>query len=273
MLIYKDKFTTFQKENTKTSYQSTIENFEYFLCKTYNSEINENNITRTQMISYNQYLVNIFNEERTISTHIYGIRSYFKFLYRKGYIESDPSTILESPQIKRKSPIIITPEDLEQMLDFRLNSLEDYRLRVIILILYYTGLKVSELVELEIDDVKENTLVVKNQFSGFRELPLNGVTIQSINQYLLQRDELNVYSQYLIHSKKGSMLNRKSLWRILNRFTDKEKFGSDINPNTFRENYIINKLCELQYFLGYDNLGSLMNYIHEHIKYQKTSED
>jgi site-specific recombinase XerD len=67
--------------------------------------------------------------------------------------------------------------------------------------------------------------------------------------------KLKVKSQYLLHSKKGEKLDRKSLWRILDKGIDKQLFNNRINPDTFRENYIINRLCELQNLLGYDSFS------------------
>ena len=270
MLLFKDRFNKFTNRHTKASYLAAIESFESFLLETYGPEINESNVSRSQMIEYNNYLVDNFEEERTISKNVYALRSYFKHLYKSGHIERDPSTILESPRIKRKSPVLISIDDLDKMLDFELITIEDYRLKVIILLLYYTGIKATELVELLIDDIEGHSLTIYNQSVDIRIVPLNDQTVRAVDQYLQIRDELKIISQYLLHSKKGEKLDRKSLWRILDKGIDKQHFNNRINPDTFRENYIINKLCELQYLLGYDSLASLMNYIRENIKYMKT---
>jgi len=270
LLLFKDRFNKFTNRNTKASYQAAIESFESFLLGTYGPEVNEGNVSRTQMIEYNNFLADNFEEERTISKNIYALRSYFKYLYKSDYIDRDPSTILESPRIKRKSPVLISKDDLDKMLDFKLNTIEDYRLKVIILLLYYTGIKATELVELLIDDIEDHSLTVCNQSEDIRIIPLNDQTVQAIDQYLQTRDELKVKSQYLLHSKKGEKLDRKSLWRILDKGIDKQLFNNRINPDTFRENYIINRLCELQYLLGYDSLATLMNYIRDNIRYMKT---
>lgn len=269
MLLYKDEFLNTKNKNTFQTYNSALVHFEKYLCDMYGRDIDEKKISVLFMKNYREYLDKTIKTKTTIARNIYAIRSYFKYLIKKGYIENNPSTILESPKIDRKSPVIIDKCDLEKLLNIKLNSIENYRLHAIIMILYYTGIKVSELVNLKIHEMQDNKLKVKNESGNVREIPLNDVTLKSINKYLNERQ--NIDSPYFLHSKKGDILNRKSLWRILQEHVKEKGITKKINSEVFRENYIINKLTELQRQLGYDSFGSLMNYIRETVDYQKTT--
>lgn len=205
---------------------------------------------------------------------IAGIRSFFRFLTMEGYLEADPSILLETPRSGRRLPEVLTIEEIDAMIDaIDPSSAEAQRNRAIIETLYGCGLRVSELVNLEISKVyfDEQFVIVSGKGNKERIVPMSETAIREIRAYLEERASLPVKpgeGHILFLNRRGSRLTRVMIFYIVRRLAALAGVRKTISPHTLRHSFATHlleggaNLRAIQQMLGHESIATTEIYIH-----------
>lgn len=209
---------------------------------------------------------------RSVNRKITTLKSYYKFLYQQQIIKNIPTQKVVLPKTKKKLPNFIGQKAMDKLFDkipFP-NSFEGERDKLILLMFYNTGMRLSELVNLDIlnIDFYYNTLKVLGKRNKERIIPFGKELKQSIDNYIKLRDTLSCNHTYLITTKKGKPVYPKLVYRVVNKYlnyiTTMEKRSPHVLRHTFATQMLnngadINAIKEL---LGHANLSATQIYTH-----------
>ncbi len=204
-----------------------------------------------------------------------GVRSFFRYLRREGFIEYDPSELLESPRLGRKLPEVLTVEEIDAMIDaIDPESAEADRNRAIIETLYGCGLRVSELVNLEISRIApdDRYIVVTGKGNKQRMVPVSPVAIDCIRAYMAgSRGRVPVKPSarnVLFLNRRGDRLTRQMIFQIVKRLAFEAGIDKKISPHTLRHSFATHlleggaNLRAIQQMLGHESIETTEIYLH-----------
>jgi integrase/recombinase XerD len=214
----------------------------------------------------------------TVARRTAAVKSFFGYLLSKGLITSDPASQIDSPKVDRSPPKAISPHQVDELLELPLRSStpEGMRDKAMLELLYATGLRVSELVALEREDItlEQSTLRCSGKAGRERVLPLGATAVTSLEEYLdSARSQLARNSdqptEALFLNHRGNRLTRQGFWLILKGYA--EEVGlHELTPHTLRHSFAAHmlgsgaELREVQERLGHASLSTTQIYTHMH---------
>ncbi len=215
------------------------------------------------------------NSPRSQARKISGLKSFFKFLVFGGYLRSSPMSNIESPKLGRKLPDILNVEEISQMIS-SINIKEKFgqRNKTIIEILYGTGIRVSELIELKISNIffKENLIRVLGKGDKERFVPIGLKAKKSIIDYINNDRKYQKIEEssndILILSKYGKKITRHMIFTLIKNISKKSGITKKISPHTFRHSFASHLLKNgadlrtIQLILGHENITTTEIYTH-----------
>ena len=262
-LLFEKKYS----ENTINSYKRDLMRFcDYF----HNSSILS--VDKNSMKKY----INKIGEEldsRSLSRNISSLKSFFKFLKLYKVISINPMDMISNPKIPKKLPKVLSEEEIFKLLDIELKSDFDYRNKAMIELMYSSGLRVSELINLNVNDVDlDNDLVrVFGKGSKERIIPINDYAASSLKTYLLNhRRELFKHGEnnYLFLNNHGNKMTRQGFFKILKKLAVEKGIETDFSPHTLRHSFASHllkygaDLRSIQELLGHSDISSTQIYTH-----------
>jgi len=210
--------------------------------------------------------------KRTMARRLSALRSFFKFLHREGYIKSDPTASIATPKLDKKLPVFLGIEKMERLLSSPdTATLAGSRDKALLETLYSTGIRVSELVGLDIDDIDfiSGVITVFGKGAKERVVPIGGVALGAIRRY---RDALRANGEKKMDAvflnKSGSRLTDRSVRRIIDRYIRKCKIQEKISCHSLRHSFATHlldrgaDLRSVQELLGHKNLSTTQIYTH-----------
>jgi len=214
------------------------------------------------------------NSTRTLARSLAAIRQFYNYIADNVEEIDNPTAKIESPQIEKTLPDFLTIKEVDRL--FSSISEEDpYELRdkTIFELLYSSGLRISEAIELENGDVdfENNFINVIGKGDKERIVPVNDEAIRLLKKYMdeSRQDILGTReSEYIFISKKGSNLNRKSVWRLLKNYVARTKIEKNITPHTLRHSFATHliengaDLRSVQELLGHMDISTTQVYTH-----------
>lgn len=231
-------------KNTKSLSMNTLVSYERDL-KQYASFLAEQGIRETcqageQMIArYIDRLVTVGKAPSTISRCVASLRAFYRYLIMQGKIEGNPIAGLEAPKVEKKPPSILSTQEVQMLIqqpgDTSPKSIRD---RAIIKLLYRTGIKVTELVSLNMDDVSEDCdTITCREGRKSREVPIIKSCMLCLQDYLRQSRPYLLREPdekaFFINSN-GKRLSRQGIWKILKKYSQEACPGRNITPYTLR---------------------------------------
>lgn len=210
---------------------------------------------------------------------ISGVKSFYKFLIYNDILDTDPTLMLETPKAARKLPEVLTLDEIERMLDvIDLSKDEGQRNLAIIEVLYGSGLRVSELINLKLSNVhlSEKYMLVEGKGSKQRLVPLSDEAKKQIEFWLQDRCHLNIKpgnEDYLFLNRRGAKLTRVMILIIVKDLATKAGIKKTISPHTFRHSFATHlleggaNLRMIQMMLGHENLVTTEIYTHLDLNY------
>ncbi|WP_400163861.1 site-specific tyrosine recombinase XerD [Brevibacillus sp. TJ4] len=258
--------------NTLESYQRDM--------VAYTSYLQEQGVTRiedserTHIVGYLLSLREKGRATATLSRNMASIRAFYQFLVRDKYIDKDPSIHLETPKIEKRLPKVLSVEEVERLLDSPpVNNPAGLRDKAMLELLYATGIRVSELVNLEASDVNLEMGFVKCMGKGSKEriIPLGSVAVQMVRNYLQSgrsqllkgRGETALFLNHL-----GKKITRQGFWKIIKRYAQKANIHAEITPHTLRHSFATHllengaDLRSVQEMLGHADISTTQIYTH-----------
>ncbi|MCH5345957.1 MAG: tyrosine recombinase XerD [Muribaculaceae bacterium] len=204
-----------------------------------------------------------------------GIRSLFRFMRAEGYIEVDPTAMLEAPSIGKHLPEVLSVDEIDRMIAaIDMNTPEGERNRAIIETLYGCGLRVSELVNLEVSRLRldRGYLGVTGKGSKERLVPLSPVAADAISTYLNNtRADLTVkpgQENFVFLNRRGSHLTRVMIFYIVKSLAERAGITKEISPHTLRHSFATHlleggaNLRAIQQMLGHESIATTEIYLH-----------
>ena len=212
---------------------------------------------------------------RSIARTLSGVRSLYYFLLVEGYIEKDPTELLESPKVGAHLPEVLTAEEIEAIESTIDQSLpEERRDYIIIEMLYSCGLRVSELCELCISDLflKEGYMRVRGKGSKQRLVPMSERMVELLEIWLQERSEMDIKPGeedyvFLSHRRKKH-LSRITVFHNIKMYVERAGITKNISPHTFRHTFATHmleggaNLRAIQAMLGHESIGTTEIYTH-----------
>lgn len=255
--------------NTLQSYRRDIMQLEEYLEA---ENIAYNKVTKEDVENYIEHLKEIGKKTSTISRNIASIRSFYQYLVRIKKIKKDPTEGIQSPKIEKKAPSILSSEEVELLLEQPKNvDLKGIRDKAMLEFAYATGMKVTEIISLNVEDVNVNeAYVVCN--SGFkkRNIPLGSISLKALVEYMknarpyLIKDEKE---KALFVNINGKRLTRQGFWKIVKFYKEQAHITKDITPHVLRHSFATHllqngaDLKSIQTMLGHSDISSTQVYM------------
>ena len=272
-------------QNTLESYGRDLHQIENYLEDGNMGMLKDSN--RTTIITYLGSLQTKGRAVSTISRNLAAIKSFYQYLVRERYLENDPAAKVESPKIEKKLPKVLTISEVEELLKQPSTLLPTgLRDKAMLELLYATGIRVSELISLNISDINLEMGYIKCYGKGAKEriVPLGSIAVKCVQDYLNKgRSKLiRTYEEAaLFVNHHGNRLTRQGFWKIIKKYAHEAAIDKDITPHTLRHSFATHllengaDLRSVQKMLGHADISTTQIYTHvtnNHLKevYDKT---
>jgi len=256
-------------ENTIVSYDNDLKNYFTFL-ETKN--INYLTINKEQVRKYLKYLDECKMKNSSISRAISTLRSFYTYLMREEKIKTNIFKRIENPKVKRKLPNFLSEIEMQDIFNsMKKETPLEIRDCLIIEFLYATGIRISELLMIKINDIDKNDKTIKILGKGSKEriVYYGDYAKDILDTYLKVRKEINENdSVYLFINKKGNPLNPVDIKNIINETLKNAQVNHKISAHTFRHTFathLLNNGADIksvQELLGHENLSTTQIYTH-----------
>ena len=268
-------------------------NYSDFTCNNYKKDLNEynsfilSNKINYKNMDYNEakeyviYLNKKNDAKSTISRKLSSLRTFYKYLVLNNKVESNPFLLVSSPKKEKRIPKFINYNNMEEILNVpNIKTKEGQRERVILEVLYASGVRVSELVNIKLKDIdfSNKNILIFGKGSKERLVSFGDYALEYINLYLKEGRNLlldGVKSDYLIVGKKSEKLTTRRVEQIIDDIIKRTSIRLNITPHMFRHTFATHLLdngCDLlvvQELLGHASLSSTEIYTHvsnEHLR-------
>lgn len=275
MNTYIGEYTDFMKNtchksvNTVDSYKRDVKQYVAYLDEIGVSNIK--NTTQTNVLSYIMLLQKQGRATSTVSRVIASIRSYYLYLLRNGQVDTDPTITLSSPKIEKKAPKVLTSKDVTTLLEQpKLSENKGIRDKAMLELLYATGIRVSELIGIDVSDVNLSMGYVRcSNNKGERIIPVGNKAVDAIKLYLEKaRSEMIIdeNEQALFINRMGARISRQGFWKIIKQYQESSGIQADITPHSLRHSFAAHliqngaDLESLKSMMGHSDISSTQVY-------------
>jgi len=239
-----------------------------------NGNLKVEDITLDNLQQFVAQLYDIGINARSVARIISGIKSFYNFLVLDGYMQTDPTELLETPKIGLKLPTVLSLDEIEKLMSvIDLSTKEGQRNRAILETLYSCGLRISELTKLKFSDLffDEGFIKVEGKGSKQRLVPISHTAIKEIEKYLYYRREINVKKgseDALFLSNRGTPISRIMVFHFIKEYAIQAGIKKTISPHTFRHSFATHLLegganiRAIQLMLGHEKITTTEIYTH-----------
>ncbi|WP_062356143.1 site-specific tyrosine recombinase XerD [Bacillus kwashiorkori] len=262
-------------ENTIAAYRRDLTNYAKFLQM--ELQLNHfNEVTRSHILQYFAKCKKDGKSSKTLARYVASIRSFHLFLLRDKVTDQDPTVHIESPQVDVKLPRVLSVAEVDALLKAPdMSQMYGIRDQAMLELLYATGMRVSELLQLNKDDVHLTMGFVRCIGKGNKEriIPIGEHAIHAVKQYitaarpkLMSKNKPNTEALFLNHL--GNRLSRQGFWKILKQLAEKAGIEKDLTPHTLRHSFATHllengaDLRAVQEMLGHADISTTQIYTH-----------
>lgn len=277
-------------ENEKRASANTLQSYKRDILQ-YQEYINDNDLNYLKvdsddLNSYFEYLKKQGRKTSTISRAIASVRAFYQFLVRTKKIKKDPTAEVKTPKIEKKVPSILTQKEVELLLDQpKCVDLKGIRDKAMLEFTYATGMRVSEIIALNIEDVNiEDEFVFCHYGYKKRTIPLGKMAVKTLADYIKRARPILIKTEEekaLFVNLSGERLTRQGFWKIVKYYKEQANITKDITPHVLRHSFATHllqngaELKAIQMMLGHSDISSTQVYMqfqNENIKdvYNKT---
>ena len=262
---------------TVESYRTEIKGYLDFFKE---KNIKVKDIKNSDIKDYLSYIKKRETSERTLAHNVSVIRTFYKFLLTLKIIERNPTEFLELPKLRKKLPTVLSKEEVEKLLDIDLTDCYSYRNKAMLELLYSTGLRVSELVNLELSNIDLESCTLKTIGKGNKEriIPISDYALYFVEKYINEyRGSMlkKGVNNYVFINNHGNVMTRQGFFKIVKKLALEKNIKTPISPHTLRHSFATHlldygaDLRSIQEMLGHSNLSTTQIYTHvssEHLK-------
>ena len=255
--------------NTLQSYRRDLKQFKEYLEE---NEIHYNRVHEEDIKNYIKHLQELGKKPSTISRCIASIRSFYQHVVKRGKLKEDPTENIQSPKIEKRVPSVLTAKEVELLLDQPKDvDLKGIRDKAMLEFAYATGMRVTEIISLNVEDVHldEGYVTCKNG-NRQRNIPLGQMAIKTLKEYLEESRGIlvkNDKEQALFVNINGGRLTRQGFWKIIKYYKEQAHITKDITPHVLRHSFATHLLQNgadlkaIQMMLGHSDISSTQVYM------------
>ena len=256
-------------ENTLQSYRRDIEQYQKYI------EINRINYAKVEAEQISGYLDNMKNlgkKSSTISRSLASIRAFYQYLLRNKKVKRDPTEGIQSPKIDKRVPTVLSAQEVELLLEQPKSvDLKGIRDKAMLEFAYATGMKVTEIISLDMEDINFiEGLVMCKTGEKQRNIPLGNLSKEALKDYvenarpiLIKDDSVTA----LFVNTNGQRLTRQGFWKIIKYYKEQAHITKDITPHVLRHSFATHllqngaDLKSIQLMLGHSDISSTQVYM------------
>lgn len=260
--------------NTQAAYKRDLYKLAHFMDKRYGNEFSIHNITKQDVMDFLTSELDSGAATSTLARNLSTIKTFMKFLLMEGQISLNPVSDLETPRVKRSLPRVLTVDEVDRLMEQPdvLNHL-GLRDRAMLELMYGTGIRVSELLSLQKEDINMSAGFLRCTGKGMKEriVPVNQTSIDWVRRYLVRsRNYLvkNHLERTLFVNARGNKLTRQGYFKILRGYADKAGIKKEVTPHTLRHSFATHMLENgadlraVQEMLGHSDISTTQIYTH-----------
>jgi len=255
-------------DNTLQSYIRDILQFERYLEI---NDINYTKVTEGDIEDYIEYVKKEGKKSSTISRNLATLRSFYQFLIRNKKVKMDPTLGLQAPKIEKRVPSVLTSEEVELLLEQPKDiDLKGTRDKAMLEFAYATGMKVTEIIDLDVKDVNfEDSTVKCSTGKKTRIIPLGTLAEKALKEYIEEARPIMVKdeeTEALFVNVNGARLTRQGFWKIVKYYKEQAHIDKDITPHVLRHSFATHllqngaDLKSIQEMLGHSDISSTQVY-------------
>ena len=252
-------------KNTTSAYERDLKKLAKFI-----NDLNLSNYSEINNEICSAWIGNLYSQDnnpRSIQRHLSSAKGFFRFLKKNNLIESSPFELVSAPKSPSNLPEVLSPEDVEQLLNFKPSNLIEIRDMAIVELMYSSGLRVSETVNINIGDFEEDMTFLRILGKGAktRIVPLGKFAVNAINNWIIERDKILTKSDALFLNSKGARLTIRSVQLRLKKMATKQGLPP-IHPHMLRHSFATHMLESsgdlrtIQELLGHSSLSTTQIY-------------
>ncbi len=256
-------------QNTLQSYQRDLKQFKRYLeaC-----EIHYNRVKPEDINDYIKELQEDGKKASSISRCIASIRSFYQFVLRNKKIKEDPTAHIQSPKIEKRIPNVLTSKEVELLLEQPKDvDLKGTRDKAMLEFAYATGMRVTEIISLNIDDVNlDEGFVICRNGNKQRNIPLGNLSLKALKEYIKEARNILIKDddeKALFVNINGGRLTRQGFWKIIKYYKEQAHITKDITPHVLRHSFATHLLQNgadlkaIQMMLGHSDISSTQVYM------------
>lgn len=255
-------------KNTLVSYERDINQLVVHL-----NQIGKKMIDATEedLQNYVVYMQTVGKSNATISRSVASIKAFYKYLLKNKIIEQNITEGLVAPKVEKKELSILTPKEVECLLEQPSSSdLKGQRDKAMLEVLYATGIRVTELISIKVSDVNLNSGYIKvKKKNKERTIPVGNVALKCLKDYVENVRPLLIKTEEeetLFINANGQKMTRQGFWKILKQYKDQAKIDKELTPHTIRHSFAVHLLQNgaevkmVQEILGHTDVASTLMY-------------
>lgn len=264
--IEKDKKLS---ENTLQSYRRDILQYEEYVEK---NRINYAKAKKDDIVNYLSYLQDMNKKSSTISRNLASIRLFYQYSLKNKKVKLDPTEGIHSPKIEKRTPAILTSQEVTLLLDQPKNiDLKGNRDKAMLEFAYATGMRVTEIISLNLEDINiEEGSVNCTAGTKQRNIPLGKLSLEALSEYIEHARPIlvkNEKEKALFVNINGKRLTRQGFWKIVKYYKEQAHITKEITPHVLRHSFATHllqngaDLKSIQTMLGHSDISSTQVYM------------
>ena len=259
------------QKNTLNSYARDLNQFQTWLMANGITDLKK--VKKETVNEYLQYMSGKGKSPATVTRSTASIRSFYNYMLREGRVKTNPAKSVVAMKVERKFPEILTNREVELFLEQpKCVDEKGFRDHAMLELLYATGIRVSELIGLNVEDVNLTVGFIRCTTHGKeRIIPLYTAAVKALREYMEKirpRIIVDENQQALFVNMSGERMSRQGFWKIIKYYQEKAEINKDITPHTLRHSFAVHllengaDLRSIQEMLGHADISSTQIYTH-----------